>query len=262
MILFEALAAFRLGVSTQTAVHVDGRRCGVTKCTRPVAFGRVSDKSQRRRVLVYVRGGKTKMMQCEARSTVGAMREEMGVPLDAVILLLPGRRELDDENLVGEIVREGPMTVEVRCRGVGGGELEDEALGYAAFIGNRADVICLLAIRANVNAKNKDSQQTPLHRSTASGHARVSRMLVRAKANVHALDNEGRTPLHWSADNGRASVSQMLIRAHADVHATDNEGKTPLDIAAQLGHSAVVALLQQESAPLIKSAGRAAYAKQ
>jgi len=27
---------------------------------------------------------------------------------------------------VGEIVREGPMTVEVRCRGVGGGEAEDE----------------------------------------------------------------------------------------------------------------------------------------
>jgi len=32
------------------------------------------------------------MIQCGARSTVGAMREEMGVPLDAVIL----GRELDD----------------------------------------------------------------------------------------------------------------------------------------------------------------------
>eukprot|EP00295_Goniomonas_pacifica_P015436 CAMPEP_0175878358 /NCGR_PEP_ID=MMETSP0107_2-20121207/41132_1 /TAXON_ID=195067 ORGANISM="Goniomonas pacifica, Strain CCMP1869" /NCGR_SAMPLE_ID=MMETSP0107_2 /ASSEMBLY_ACC=CAM_ASM_000203 /LENGTH=176 /DNA_ID=CAMNT_0017197811 /DNA_START=9 /DNA_END=536 /DNA_ORIENTATION=- len=34
-----------------------------------------------RLVLVSVSGGgKTKMMQCEARSTVGAMREDMGVP--------------------------------------------------------------------------------------------------------------------------------------------------------------------------------------
>jgi len=68
-----------------------------------------SVQARHRHVLVHVRGGgKTKMMECEAERTVGAMREAMGVPLDAVILLVPGGRELDDEMRVGEIVREGP----------------------------------------------------------------------------------------------------------------------------------------------------------
>eukprot|EP00295_Goniomonas_pacifica_P020729 CAMPEP_0175859148 /NCGR_PEP_ID=MMETSP0107_2-20121207/30091_1 /TAXON_ID=195067 ORGANISM="Goniomonas pacifica, Strain CCMP1869" /NCGR_SAMPLE_ID=MMETSP0107_2 /ASSEMBLY_ACC=CAM_ASM_000203 /LENGTH=53 /DNA_ID=CAMNT_0017175729 /DNA_START=9 /DNA_END=167 /DNA_ORIENTATION=+ len=53
------------------------------------------------------------MIQCGARSTVGALREAMGVPLDVVILLVAGGRVLEDEMRVGEIVREGPMTVEV-----------------------------------------------------------------------------------------------------------------------------------------------------
>eukprot|EP00295_Goniomonas_pacifica_P036880 CAMPEP_0175953222 /NCGR_PEP_ID=MMETSP0108-20121206/31230_1 /TAXON_ID=195067 ORGANISM="Goniomonas pacifica, Strain CCMP1869" /NCGR_SAMPLE_ID=MMETSP0108 /ASSEMBLY_ACC=CAM_ASM_000204 /LENGTH=85 /DNA_ID=CAMNT_0017279757 /DNA_START=55 /DNA_END=308 /DNA_ORIENTATION=- len=70
-----------------------------------------------RSVLVHVRGGgKTKMIQCNPQSTVGAMRKEMGMALDQVLLLLPGRRELGDEMRLGEIVREGHMTVEVRCR--------------------------------------------------------------------------------------------------------------------------------------------------
>eukprot|EP00295_Goniomonas_pacifica_P027371 CAMPEP_0175933794 /NCGR_PEP_ID=MMETSP0108-20121206/20132_1 /TAXON_ID=195067 ORGANISM="Goniomonas pacifica, Strain CCMP1869" /NCGR_SAMPLE_ID=MMETSP0108 /ASSEMBLY_ACC=CAM_ASM_000204 /LENGTH=51 /DNA_ID=CAMNT_0017257561 /DNA_START=171 /DNA_END=323 /DNA_ORIENTATION=+ len=42
-------------------------------------------KCRRQHVFVYVRGsGKTKMIECGVQSTVGAMREEMGVPLDAV----------------------------------------------------------------------------------------------------------------------------------------------------------------------------------
>eukprot|EP00295_Goniomonas_pacifica_P039770 CAMPEP_0175989404 /NCGR_PEP_ID=MMETSP0108-20121206/51749_1 /TAXON_ID=195067 ORGANISM="Goniomonas pacifica, Strain CCMP1869" /NCGR_SAMPLE_ID=MMETSP0108 /ASSEMBLY_ACC=CAM_ASM_000204 /LENGTH=158 /DNA_ID=CAMNT_0017320795 /DNA_START=8 /DNA_END=482 /DNA_ORIENTATION=- len=43
----------------------------------------------REHVAVHVLGGgKTKLMQCGALSSVGAMRETMGVPLDAVILLV------------------------------------------------------------------------------------------------------------------------------------------------------------------------------
>jgi len=80
----------------------------------------------RQHVLVHIRGcGKRKTILCEAEITVGAMRKEIGGPLNEVILLVPGHRELDDEMRVGEIVREGPMTVEVRCRGVGGGKEED-----------------------------------------------------------------------------------------------------------------------------------------
>jgi len=111
------------------------------------------DQARPPHVLVYVRGS-GKMLQCDAQSTVGAMREEMGVPLDAVILLVPGGRELDDEMRVGAIVKEGPMTVEVRCRGVGGGlfglfQNNDEALRDKAADGNIDEIRRLLAAGAD-----------------------------------------------------------------------------------------------------------------
>jgi len=64
----------------------------------------------------------------------------MGVPLDAVILLVPGHQELDDEMQLGEIVSEGHMRVEIRCRGVGGGEEEDE--GRALLFWVIVAVVC------------------------------------------------------------------------------------------------------------------------
>eukprot|EP00295_Goniomonas_pacifica_P032754 CAMPEP_0175961132 /NCGR_PEP_ID=MMETSP0108-20121206/35761_1 /TAXON_ID=195067 ORGANISM="Goniomonas pacifica, Strain CCMP1869" /NCGR_SAMPLE_ID=MMETSP0108 /ASSEMBLY_ACC=CAM_ASM_000204 /LENGTH=101 /DNA_ID=CAMNT_0017288819 /DNA_START=285 /DNA_END=587 /DNA_ORIENTATION=+ len=86
---------------------------------------------------------------------MGAMREEMGVPLDVAILLVPGGRELDDEMLLGEIVRDGLMTVELRCQGVGGGKAEDEASGEAACFGQVKEVSRLLEVGANINSTRR-----------------------------------------------------------------------------------------------------------
>jgi len=116
---------------------------------------------QRRHVVVHVLGGKTKIFPSGPPRTVGAMREEMGVPLDAVILLVPGHQELDDEMQLGEIVSEGHMRVEIRCRGVGGGEEEDEAMRVAAGAGSIDEVRRLLAAGANVNATNSNHVPAP-----------------------------------------------------------------------------------------------------
>jgi len=236
-------------------------------------------------VVVQVRSGKTKMIQCEPQSTVGAMRAEIGVPLGQVIMLVPGSRELDDEMRLGEIVMEGPLTVEVRCRGVGGGAVENEALCQAASEGYVTDVRRLLAAGvdanatmmfrhsalhlaaaknyvevvqmllkagANVNATNTQGT-TPLHRAALFGHLEVVQLLVGVGANVDATDEWERTPLHGAALHGHLEVSQVLIGAGANVHATNINGHTPLDKAKQHGHGAVVASMQ-ESETLTKSA--------
>jgi len=172
----------------------------LTMClvSRTESNGQASAESvqpQRRLVLVHVRGGgKTKMIQCEAQSTVRAMREAMSVSLDEVVLLIPGRRELDDEMWLGEIARKGPVTVEVRRRGVGGGGAEDEAFREVAGKGNVDEVRRLLAVGANVNAKD-GLGLTPLHMSARNGHVEVSQMLVGAGANLDAPNNRVNSPL-------------------------------------------------------------------
>jgi len=110
---------------------------------------------------------------------------------------------------VGEIIREGPMTVEVRSAGVGGGEAEDEALREAAQRGNLNKVRRLLAAGANVNSTGEDGL-TPLHQSARAGHERVSRMLVDAGANVRATDNGGKTPIDWAKEFGHRAVLDLL----------------------------------------------------
>eukprot|EP00295_Goniomonas_pacifica_P006649 CAMPEP_0175842890 /NCGR_PEP_ID=MMETSP0107_2-20121207/20772_1 /TAXON_ID=195067 ORGANISM="Goniomonas pacifica, Strain CCMP1869" /NCGR_SAMPLE_ID=MMETSP0107_2 /ASSEMBLY_ACC=CAM_ASM_000203 /LENGTH=96 /DNA_ID=CAMNT_0017157091 /DNA_START=288 /DNA_END=577 /DNA_ORIENTATION=- len=53
---------------------------------------------------------------------------------------------------------------------------------------------------------------------------------------------QGNTPLHWSAEKGDLEVSQILVRAGANIYALNNKGKTPFDNAK---HSPLVAFLQQ-----------------
>eukprot|EP00295_Goniomonas_pacifica_P007288 CAMPEP_0175834266 /NCGR_PEP_ID=MMETSP0107_2-20121207/15968_1 /TAXON_ID=195067 ORGANISM="Goniomonas pacifica, Strain CCMP1869" /NCGR_SAMPLE_ID=MMETSP0107_2 /ASSEMBLY_ACC=CAM_ASM_000203 /LENGTH=331 /DNA_ID=CAMNT_0017147483 /DNA_START=620 /DNA_END=1615 /DNA_ORIENTATION=+ len=215
-------------------------------------------RQRREHVVVHVLGGGiTKIIQCGEWSTVSAMRREIGVPLDEVILLVPGHRELDDEMRLGEIVREGHLTVEVRCRGVGGGEAEDAALiqaadDEAAKEGNVDEIRRLLAAGANVNATDEDGK-TPLHWSSTHGHVEVSQILLGAGANVHATDDTGATPLLESVVYVHLEVSQMLVRAGANVNAGDNEGWTPLHWAADRGCLGMTQMLLGEGASVHSS---------
>jgi len=148
---------------------------------------RVAQRHQRQ-VVVHVLGcAKTKIIQCGAQATVGAMRKDMGLPCGAVFLV-PGHRELDDKMQLGEIVSEGHLTVEVRCRGVGGGDAEDAALRDAA----------------------------------GNPYVDEVRRLLVARANVHSTDALGNTALHRAALNGRLEASQMLLAEGADVDALNH----------------------------------------
>jgi len=203
----------------------------------------ISRKRQCWRVLVHFRGGgKTKMMHCDPESTVGKMREELGASSDVVILLVPGRRELDNEMRMGEIVREHHLTVEVRCRGVGGGKEEDAAMNEAARAGNISEVRRLLGAGANIHATHHMGRQ-PLHMSSMYGHLEVSQLLLEAGANIDAADENGFTPLDMSVMKGWVELSQMLLGAGANLHAEKKSRQTVLHLAALWGHVDVCQVL-------------------
>ena len=59
----------------------------------------------------------------------------------------------------------------------------------------------------------------------------MASLLLKANANVHAVDNTGWTALHVAAGNGRARVADVLLQANASTTAVDKDGKTPVQFA-------------------------------
>ncbi|MGC3960253.1 MAG: ankyrin repeat domain-containing protein [Verrucomicrobiota bacterium] len=65
---------------------------------------------------------------------------------------------------------------------------------------------------------------------TDAANKEVAQALIEAKANVNALDPNGRTPLHWAAAGNRTELVELLVKAGADVNLRDGNGKTALDL--------------------------------
>lgn len=60
---------------------------------------------------------------------------------------------------------------------------------------------------------------------------------------VHQVDREGRTALHIACLNGNSEATALLLRANANVNAMDTMGVTPLLVAQKEGHTECIDLL-------------------
>jgi hypothetical protein len=89
----------------------------------------------------------------------------------------------------------------------------------------------LLKAGANVNTKGKDLE-TPLHSAAVKGRTGVAKVLLDNGANVNARDEDGLTPLHTAAIWGHVELARMLLAAGADVNALDRRNETPLHLVA------------------------------
>lgn len=129
-----------------------------------------------------------------------------------------------------------------------------------------------------VNARDDESEKTPLHFAAEYGMAEVAEVLIRNKADVNAEDLDGwtplyyttnkeiaemliknranvnteglwkHTPLHEAAENGMTEVAEVLIRNRANVNARNINGKTPLHGAVKWGNIDIVKLLIENRA--------------
>jgi len=95
--------------------------------------------------------------------------------------------------------------------------------------------VALSRAEANVNAAN-DSGQAPLMAGAKSGSIAVVTLLLQARANAMARDNDGRNALHWALVGGDyPDIITRLRKAGASSYERTKNGQSPLDYAMTLG---------------------------
>jgi ankyrin repeat protein len=123
-----------------------------------------------------------------------------------------------------------------------------------ACVAGQADVVAFLLSRgAHLLEHDLVGSKTPLHYASRRGHAHVIRILLRTAGSlagqlVDAWDDCHRTPLHDAVECSHAPAVQLLLKAGANVNAVDVEQRTPLHYAAiaNASEEVVMSLLSSE----------------
>jgi uncharacterized protein len=125
----------------------------------------------------------------------------------------------------------------------GGSDLPD-----AVMNGNKAAVRSLLLKKADVNATQVDGT-TALHWAVRGDDLETADLLIKAGANVKAVNREGVMPMELAALNGNAAMMERLIKAGADPNATLSKfGDTALMFAARTGKADAIKVLLDHGA--------------
>lgn len=110
-------------------------------------------------------------------------------------------------------------------------------------------VTLLIQAKADVNAVNED-KRSALHLAARSGKTDILNELIKSGAKLNARTSDGRTALHIALWRNNTDVVNKLVEAGADVNIQDEDGWTPLFWAANQITSDVTKLLLDNGAKL------------
>ena len=95
----------------------------------------------------------------------------------------------------------------------------------------------------SVEAKRNERRRTPLMLAAFRGDLRSVRRLLAVGADVNAKDGDGMTALMFASHRGYAAVVRELLRRGANIYARARNGWTPKKAAQAGRHHAVVEML-------------------
>ena len=101
----------------------------------------------------------------------------------------------------------------------------------AAMTGNTAAVEQHILTGTDINAKEDLSGSTPLIVAATFGQVEVTRILIKAGAELNARNNSGGTALHVACFYCQPEVVELLLNEGADPERLNNWQLTPLEVA-------------------------------
>ncbi|CAF0884380.1 unnamed protein product [Didymodactylos carnosus] len=87
---------------------------------------------------------------------------------------------------------------------------------------------------------------TALHVACAKGYLDVMDILLKAGANINAMDNDGWTPLHAAAHWDKHDAIKFLIDRNCDLEAKNYAGQTAMDVCDGATHELLKELKEQK----------------
>ena len=84
---------------------------------------------------------------------------------------------------------------------------------------------------------------TPLHKACESGKTDMVKLLIDARADVNAQQDQGIRPLYSAVHFGHAETTQILVSHGADVNCTNEDGLSSLHVAAADGNAQIIKIL-------------------
>jgi ankyrin repeat protein len=125
------------------------------------------------------------------------------------------------------------------------------ALHWAAYRDDVEMAQMLIKAGADVKAKTRIGEYTPLFMAAKNGNAAMIDALLKAGAQATVASTTGTTPLMLASASGKADAVKLLLDAGANVNAKDTtNGQTALMFAASLNRGEVVKLLASRGADL------------
>jgi len=125
------------------------------------------------------------------------------------------------------------------------------ALHWAAYHADAEMVRMLLKAGADVKAKTRIANMTPLFLAAQVGSAEVVKLLLENGSDANAKSDIGTTPLMLAASSGQTDTIQALLDHNVDVNAADvANGQTAVMFAAAHNRGDAITLLAKHGADL------------
>ncbi|MCJ1456426.1 hypothetical protein MMC28_006787 [Mycoblastus sanguinarius] len=109
----------------------------------------------------------------------------------------------------------------------------------------------LLQAEANREAASAASKRTPLMLAMFRNNEACVDELLKAGANINAMQKDGYRPLHVATHHGKLSFTEMLLQHGADLEVTTNDlNMTPLMVAIASGNDPCVKVMLESGADI------------
>ena len=102
---------------------------------------------------------------------------------------------------------------------------------------------CDKLVKAGADVNTAWFRETALYKAVVGGHEACASLLLKAGADVNAVQINGRTPLHRAVAKDSEACVSLLLQAGADVHATNKDGQTVWHMAIAECDTPIVAVL-------------------